>query len=379
MAGARPVLICCLGLLALAGCKQQAAPPPAVEPEVAVVTVVAADVELSTQLPGRTTPYLVAEVRPQVGGILLQRLFQEGSSVRAGQVLYQIDPAPFRAAVVRAEASYESARLLAERYERLIKSRAISQQEYDDARSQYLQAKAALETARIDLGYTRITAPISGRIGRSSVTQGALVTANQASALATVQQLDPIYVDITQPSTAILRLKEDLASGRLKSAGRGQAEVSLELENGRPYEHVGRLQFSEVSVDQGTGAVTLRAIFPNPDGKLLPGMFVRARLQEGIRSQALLVPQRGVTRDPSGQATALVVDAEDKVELRQVTVERSVGSRWLVSAGLEPGDQVIVDGVQKVRPGAKVRRELPPPLPPATATAPDPASGQPAK
>lgn len=377
MAGARPVLNCCLCLLALAGCKPQAAPPPAVEPAVTVVTVAPADVELSTQLPGRTAPYLVAEIRPQVGGILLQRLFQEGSQVRAGQVLYQIDPAPFRATLARAEASHESARLLAERYERLIKSRAISQQEHDDARSQYLQAAAALETARIDLGYTRITAPISGRIGRSSVTQGALVTANQASALATIQQLDPIYVDITQPSTAILRLKEDLASGRLKSAGRGQAEVSLELENGKPYEHVGRLQFSEVTVDQGTGAVTLRAIFPNPDGKLLPGMFVRARLQEGIRSQALLVPQRGITRDPSGQATALVVDAEDKVELRQVTVERSVGSQWLVSAGLEPGDQVIVDGVQNVRPGAKVRREPPPP--PAAAPVPGPASGQPAK
>ncbi|PWV65692.1 efflux RND transporter periplasmic adaptor subunit [Plasticicumulans acidivorans] len=328
--------------------------PPQGPPEVGVVTLQASDVPLSTELPGRTTAYLIAEVRPQVGGILLRRLFEEGSDVKAGQPLYQIDPAPYRATLARAEASLESARLLAERYARLIKQQAISQQDNDDAQSQYLQARASAESARIDLGYTRISAPISGRIGRSSVTQGALLTANQATALATVQQLDPIYVDIVQPSTALLRLKEDLASGRLQRSADGRAEVHLILENGKPYALAGKLQFSEISVDEGTGAVTLRAVFPNPQGLLLPGMFVRAQLQEGVRSQVLLVPQRGVTRDPRGQATALVVGADDKVELREVTVERSVGPHWLISAGLAAGERLIVDGVQNVRPGMPV-------------------------
>jgi len=350
--------------------------PPHGPPEVGVVTVQPEDVALSTELPGRTSAYLIAEVRPQVGGILQKRLFEEGSEVRAGQPLYQIDPAPYRATLARAEASLESARLLSERYERLIASHAISQQDHDDARSQYLQARAAAESARIDVGYTRITAPISGRIGRSSVTQGALLTANQGNALATVQQLDPIYVDIVQPSTAILALKEDLASGRLKSAGDGQAEVGLQLENGRPYAHAGKLQFSEVSVDEGTGAVTLRAVFPNPDGLLLPGMFVRAQLQEGVRDGALLVPQRGITRDAGGQATALVVGADDKVESRQVTVERTLGDRWLVSAGLKAGDKVIVDGLQvmgqSLQPGTPVKAV------PAGAKPAAPAPGAPA-
>lgn len=329
--------------------------PPQGPPEVGVVTLQAENVALSAELPGRTTPYLIAEVRPQVGGILLTRLFEEGSEVQAGQPLYQIDPAPYRATLTRAEAALEQAKLLFERYERLVQSKAISQQDYDDARSQYRQVQAAAETARIDVGYTRITAPISGRIGRSSVTQGALLTASQTTALATVQQLDPIYVDIVQPSTAILKLKENLASGRLKSAGDGQAEVQLQLENGQPYPHAGKLQFSEVSVDEGTGAVTLRAVLPNPDGLLLPGMFVRAQLQEGVRDQALLVPQRGITRNPTGQATALVVGADNKAELREVTVERTVGDRWLVGAGLKPGDRVIVDGLQNVQPGAPVK------------------------
>lgn len=329
--------------------------PPQGPPEVGVVTLQAENVALSAELPGRTTPYLIAEVRPQVGGILLTRLFEEGSEVQAGQPLYQIDPAPYRATLTRAEAALEQAKLLFERYERLVQSKAISQQDYDDARSQYRQVQAGAETARIDVGYTRITAPISGRIGRSSVTQGALLTASQTTALATVQQLDPIYVDIVQPSTAILKLKENLASGRLKSAGDGQAEVQLQLENGQPYPHAGKLQFSEVSVDEGTGAVTLRAVLPNPDGLLLPGMFVRAQLQEGVRDQALLVPQRGITRNPTGQATALVVGADNKAELREVTVERTVGDRWLVGAGLKPGDRVIVDGLQNVQPGAPVK------------------------
>lgn len=352
--------------LLVAGCQDDNASkkPAAALPEVAVATLTSKPVELFTELPGRTRAYRIAEVRPQVGGILLKRLFEEGSTVQTGQPLYQIDPASYRATLDRAEASLESARLLHERYERLIQSHAISQQDRDDARSQYLQAKAAAETARIDLGYTRITAPISGRIGRSSVTQGALVTANQADALATVRQLDPIYVDIVQSSTAMLKLKDDLASGRLKTGGDGRAEVHLLLENGKPYPHAGILKFSEVSVDEGTGAVTLRAEFPNPDGTLLPGMFARARLQEGIKDQALLVPQRGVTRDSQGQATAFLVGNNDMVEQRQVTVERSIGTDWLVSAGLAPGDRVIVDGVQKIQPGMQVK-----PLPAADSPA----------
>ncbi|EBI0102583.1 efflux RND transporter periplasmic adaptor subunit [Salmonella enterica subsp. enterica serovar Typhimurium] len=333
-------------------------------PEVGVVTVQPEAVALTTELPGRTTPYMIAEVRPQVGGILLKRNFEEGSEVEAGQPLYQIDPAPYRAALAKAEASLASAKRLSERYDLLIQKNAISQQERDDARSQYLQARATVDSARIDLGYTTIRSPISGRIGRSYVTQGALMTANQSTALATVQQLDPIYVDVVQPSTSLLRLKEDLASGRLKSIGGDQVEARLQLENGKPYAHAGKLQFSEVTVDPGTGAVTLRAVFPNPDGLLLPGMFVRTQLQEGIRSDALLVPQRGVTRDRSGQAIALVVGDDGVAQQREVIIERTVGTDWLISAGLNPGDKVIIDGVQNVRHGTKVVAV------PATATAP---------
>lgn len=346
-------------VLALSACKPgaegESSSAQQAPQEVGVVELHAKDVTLSTELPGRTSPYLIAEVRPQVGGILLKRLFEEGSQVKEGQALYQIDPAPYRATLTRAEASLGSAQSLFERYKRLIERKAISQQEYDDARSQFLQAKASVESARIDLGYTRINAPISGRIGRSSMTQGALMTANQTTALATVQQLDPIYVDVVQSSTSILRLKEDLASGRLKSIGDGKVEVRLTLENGKPYPLAGQLQFGEVSVDEGTGSVTLRAVFPNPEGILLPGMFVRARLQEGTRSQALLVPQRGITRDASGQATALVVGADGKAEQRSVTAERTVGNEWLISNGLEAGDQLIVDGIQNVQPGAQIK------------------------
>jgi membrane fusion protein (multidrug efflux system) len=349
-----PPIVLALGLSACNSGSQDAthAQRP---PEVGVVTVQPQSVTLSSELPGRITPHLVAEVRPQVGGILLKRLFKEGSDVKAGQPLYQIDPAMYRATLAKAEASLESAKLLADRYERLIVNNAISRQDRDDAHSQYLQAQASAETARIDLGYTTITAPISGRIGRSSVTQGALLTANQNTALATLQQLDPIYVDVTQSSTQLLDLKEDLAAGRLKRTGDGRVEVELTLENGKPYPFTGKLQFSEISVDPGTGAVTLRAEFPNPDGTLLLGMFVRAQLQEGVREGVLLVPQRGVTRDTSGQATALVIGADGKVEQRKVAVERTVGSHWLVSDGLKAGDRVIVDGVQNARAGAAVK------------------------
>lgn len=351
-----PLLPCSFALLLVAcHADDPAGMPPQGPPEVGVVTLEKGSVTISTQLPGRTAPYLVAEVRPQVGGILLKRLFEEGSQVTAGQVLYQIDPAPYRATLAHAEANLESAKLLSERYDRLIQKQAVSQQDRDDARAQYLQARADVDSARIDLGYTRITAPISGRIGRSSVTQGALVTANQADALATVRQLDPIYVDIVQPSTAILKFKEELASGRLTSAGDGQVAVDLTLENGKPYSHPGKLQFAEVNVDQGTGAVTLRAVFPNPNGTLLPGMFVRTHLRQGIRENALLVPQRGITRDKNGKATALVVGEDDKVQLREVEVERNIGAAWLINQGLAAGERVIVDGVQRAQPGMPVK------------------------
>lgn len=322
---------------------------------VGVVTVKPKSVQLSAEFPGRTNAFLIAEVRPQVGGVLLKREFREGSNVSAGQVLYQIDPAPYRATLARAEASLGSAKLLFERYQRLVQTHAISQQQRDDARSQYLQAKAVVDSARIDLNYTRIAAPISGHIGRSTVTQGALVTASQTTALATIQQLDPIYVDITQPATTLLELKENLASGRLKSAGKGQAEIRVMLDNGKTYPHPGTLQFSEVSVDESTGAVTLRAVVPNPEGILLPGMFVRAQLQEGVSEQALLIPQRSVTRDTQGKATALILDDEDRVLQRSLVTERSIDGQWLIRDGLHVGDRVIVDGIQKVQPGMQVK------------------------
>lgn len=323
--------------------------------EVGVVTVKPKSVQLSSEFPGRTNAFLIAEVRPQVSGVLLKREFREGSNVSAGQVLYQIDPAPYRATLARAEASLGSAKLLFERYQRLVQTHAISQQQRDDARSQYLQAKAVVESARIDLNYTRIAAPISGHIGRSTVTQGALVTASQTTALATIQQLDPIYVDITQPATTLLELKENLTSGQLKSAGKGQAEIRVMLDNGRIYPHPGTLQFSEVSVDESAGAVTLRAVVPNPEGILLPGMFVRAQLQEGVSEQALLIPQRSVTRDTQGKANALILDDEDRVLQRSLVTERSIDGQWLIRDGLHVGDRVIVDGIQKVQPGMQVK------------------------
>lgn len=339
----------------LSGCDKPQQRSADVVTEVGVVTLSTTDVPLTTELPGRTAPYLVAEIRPQVGGILQKRLFEEGSMVKAHQVLYQIDPAPYQAELAKAAASLESARLLARRYETLVKTSAISQQDRDDARSSWLQAKATRDSAKINLGYTTITAPVSGRIGRSSVTQGALLTANQSDSLATIQQLDPIYVDIPQSSTSLLRLQDDLASGRIRQQDNQQAEVRLILDNGTEYPLPGRLKFSEVTVDEGTNAVIIRAVFPNPDNRLLPGMFVRAKLLEGIREHALLVPQRGITRNTNGQATALVVNKDNKVELRNVITERVIANQWLVSDGLSPGDKVIVDGVQKTQPGNEVR------------------------
>nr|WP_246190134.1 efflux RND transporter periplasmic adaptor subunit [Pandoraea captiosa] len=344
-----------LGIALLPACSRTDSGTKTAEaPEVKVVTLAPRTVNLSSDLPGRASAYMVAEVRPQVGGILLKRHFEEGSMVKAGQVLYQIDSAPFRAIEARAEASLDSARSLSQRYETLVKVHAVSQQQVDDARSQYLQAKAAAESARIDLGYTRITAPISGRIGRSSVTQGALLTANQTTALATVQQLDPIYVDIEQPAKALLQMKEELSNGQIKNVG-GQAEIHLKLENGRTYPHAGKLKFSEVSVDASTGAVTLRAVFPNPEGALLPGMFVRAELLEGVREHAILVPQRAVSRDTQGNAVALIVDSQSRVQQRSLATDRAIDGQWLIRSGLQSGDRVIVDGLQFARPGGQVR------------------------
>jgi membrane fusion protein (multidrug efflux system) len=356
---------------AITGCGKKGAsgPPPSGPPEVGIVVVQPQRTALTTELSGRTSPCLIAEVRPQVSGIIQKRLFTEGSNVAAGQVLYQIDPAVYqaafasaRAAQARAEANLETVRLKAGRYQDLVKIKAVSQQDNDDAQAALKQAeadlastKAAVETARINLAYTRVTAPISGRIGRSTVTDGALVTASQPAALATIQQLGSMYVDVTQSSAELLKLKQNLASGLLKKSGPAQAKVKLLLEDGSAYPQPGILKFSEVTVDQSTGSITLRAIFPNPSQTLLPGMFVRAILEEGVIEQAILVPQRGVTRNPKGEAMVLVVGAEEKAEQRPVKVVRTVGDSWLVSEGLKPGDRVILEGIQRARPGTTVK------------------------
>ncbi|MBI1921884.1 MAG: efflux RND transporter periplasmic adaptor subunit [Geobacter sp.] len=359
-----------IGGVMMTGCgrKTTAAPPPAGPPEVGVMVVQPKPVALTTELPGRTAPHLIAEVRPQVSGIIRKRLFTEGSDVKAGQVLYQIDPATYQAAFAsakaaeaRAEATMNTVRLKAQRYQDLVKIKAVSQQDNDDTQAALKQAeadvayaRAAVETARINLAYTRVTAPISGRIGRSTVTDGALVTANQPTALATIQQLDSMYVDVTQSSAELLKLKQNLASGLLKKNG-AQARAKLLLEDGSAYPQAGTLKFSEVTVDQSTGSITLRAVFPNPKQTLLPGMFVRAILDEGENPQAILVPQRGVTRDPKGEAMVMTVGAEEKVEPRPIKVARTVGDNWLVSEGLKPGDRVILEGLQKARPGTPVK------------------------
>ena len=357
--------------LAVSGCGNQttATSPPPAPPEVGIMVMQPESVTLTTELSGRIAPHMIAEVRPQVGGIVQQRLFTEGSDVKAGQVLYQIDPATYRAAfasaraaLTRAEASLSSVRLKEERFRELVQINAVSQQDYDDSSAALKQAeadveasKAAVESARIDLDYTSVKAPISGRIGRSTVTTGALVTTNQTEPLATIQQLDPVYVDVTQSTSELLRLKQNLASGLLKSNGSAQARVNLLLEDGTPYPLPGTLKFSEVTVDQSTGSVTLRTLFPNPEQLLLPGMFVRTILEEGVSEQAILVPQRGVTRNPAGNALVMIVGAEEKVEPRLIKVARTVGDNWLVSEGLETGDRVILEGIQRARPGTQVK------------------------
>ena len=337
--------------------------------EVTVVEINPQRVVITTELPGRTSAYLVAEVRPQVGGIIQSRLFTEGADVKAGDVLYQIDPATYQAAwdsakaqLARAEANISSTRLRAERYRELVEIKAVSRQEYDDAVAALKQAeadieagKAAVETARINLAYTRVTAPITGHIGKSSVTVGALVTASQGMPLATIQQIDPVYVDVTQSSASLLRLQQSFAKGALKRDSANRARVKLLLEDGTPYAQEGTLQFQDVTVDPTTGSFILRAIFPNPKRVLLPGMFVRAVLEEGVNEKGLLVPQQGVSRDPKGNPLALIVDAEGKVQMRQLTLDRTIDDKWLVTDGLAPGDRVIVEGVQKVRPGSTVK------------------------
>ena len=338
-------------------------------PEVGVVTIQPERIVLTKELPGRTAAYRVAEIRPQVNGLILKRSFKEGANVKAGDLLYQIDPSPYQAAydqaaaaVSMAEANLTSLRLREKRFKQLAANRAVGQQDYDDAlaalqhmEAQLKSSQAALVSARINLSYTPIKAPISGYIGRSSVTEGALVTAYQAVPLATIQQLDPIYVDVTQSTAEVLRLDRQLAEGRLTHNGQNQNAVELILDDGTTYARKGTLKFRDITVDPTTGSVILRAVFPNPDGTLLPGMFVYTILQEGIQEEAILVSQSGVNRNHRGEPYVLVVDESGKVDLRMVTIDRAIGDRWLVSNGLNPNDQVIVEGVQKVKPGASVK------------------------
>jgi membrane fusion protein (multidrug efflux system) len=365
--GMAAVAALCLGLT---GCKdkqsQAATPPP--KPSVDVVTLRAQPVKLTTELPGRTSPYRTAEVRPQVYGIILKRLFTEGDTVRTGQQLYQINPTPYeaslasaQASLLHAQASVKTAQSIVSRFRPLAAAFAVSRQDLDNAvgtleqdQADVASAQAAIQTAAINLAYTKVLSPITGRTGRSSVTEGALVTADQTTSLVTITQLDPIYVDVTQPSATILRLKREVASGEMKTARDNQVPVRLLLEDGSIYDQPGTLQFSEVTVDQGTGAVTLRAVFPNDAGLLLPGMFVREQLQEGIRQKGILAPQQGVTHNARGDATALVVDADGKVQSRTLTADRAIGNDWLVTKGLDDGDKLIVKGVQMVRPGIEV-------------------------
>lgn len=368
----RSLLLAAVLMTALVGCgqsQQAGGPPQAPEAEVTVVTIAPKAVTLTTVLAGRTSPYQVSDVRPQVGGIVQKRLFKEGSDVKAGELLYQIDPATYQAAydnakatLTKAQANALPARLKGDRYTNLSKVNAVSQQDNDDAQASKLQAeaevisaKAALETARINLSYTRVTAPIGGRIGKSTVTPGALVTASQADALTTVQQTNPMYVDVTQSSSEVLRLKRDLASGKLKKAGADGAKVKLLFEDGAHYQHEGALQFSDITVDQSTGVITLRALFPNPNQDLLPGLYVRAVLEEGVEENAILVPQAALSRDSKGNAIVMVVKADNTVEARPIQVTRVVDDSWLVSGGLAAGDRVIVEGLQKAKPGAKVK------------------------
>ena len=360
------------GLLILNACEQQSAtigPPQSGPPEVAVVTMQPQRLVIMTELTGRTAANRVAEVRPQVSGIIQKRLFTEGADVKAGQALYQIDPAPFHAArdnataaLNRAEANLPAIRSRADRLRELLADNAVSEQAYDDAAAALKQAeadirygKATVETARINLGYTAITAPISGRIGRSNITEGALVAAYQPLPLATIQQLDPIYVDVPQATTEVLRLRRRAEDGGFRRNGEIRNKVRLLLEDNSPYPWEGALQFRDVTVDPTTGSVMLRVVFPNPQSVLLPGMFARAVVEEGVNPKALLIPQQAVSRDHKGNPFTLIVDAAGKVQQRMLTLDRAIGNAWLVLSGLAPGERGIVEGMQKVQPGASVK------------------------
>jgi len=373
------LLLLPLSLLVLAACGARQAPQTeTAPPEVGVMAMHAGDVPVHTELSGRTAAFRVSDVRPQVNGIVRKRLFEEGSMVRAGQVLYEIEPGPFeaaheqaQAALATAQAGIASLRGKAERFGELVKANAVSRQEHEEAQAALVQAQAgvkaaqaALKAARINLEFTRIEAPISGRIGRSSVTEGALVAPGQATALATIQRIDPIYVDVVQSSLELTRLKRRFISGDMAPAS---TRVSLRMEDGLPYPHAGTLKFTEVAVDAATGSVTLRAEFPNPQGLLLPGMYVRAQVEAGVERQAVLAPQRGVARSDKGEPTALVVGKDDKVELRALEVRGASGDQWIVTGGLREGDRLVVDGLQRAHPGDKVK-----PVP--VSAAPTPAS-----
>lgn len=365
-----PSVILLSACFVLSGCDDKEVKAPLPQPHVGVVTLKAEPLQVTTELPGRTDAYRVAEVRPQVGGIILKRNFAEGSDIRGGESLYQIDPAPYKAAydsaqgeLAKAVAAAKLAHLTVQRDKPLVGDHYVSQQEFDTAVANAQQAdadvqaaRANVETARINLAYTKVTSPIDGRIGQSNVTEGALVTTEQANALATVQQLDPIYVDVTQSSNDFIRLKQAVIQGSLEKSAL-QTQVTLVMENGQPYPLKGQLQFSDVSVDESTGSITIRALFPNPQHDLLPGMFVRARIDEGMQKDALLVPQQGVARNPRGEATVMLVNAKSQVEVRNVSAAQAIGDKWLVTDGLHSGDRVIVSGLQKIRPEMTVKAE----------------------
>ena len=357
------------GSFLLSGCgeeqKQGGEMPP---PDVKVVTLKAAPLTVSTELPGRTSAYRIAEVRPQVGGIILKRNYKEGSDVKEGESLYQIDPAPFQATLnsaqaelAKARANAELARLTVNRYKPLLGTNYISRQDYDEAVSTHAQAQAAVraaqaavQTAQINLNYTKVTSPISGLSGKSNVTEGALVATGQSQPLTLVQQIDPIYVDVTQSSDDYLRLKHEIASGAVDKE-QGKVAVSLVTAENKDYTHKGYLEFSDVTVDETTGSITMRAVFPNPQESLLPGMFVRARVDEGVRPDAILVPQQGVIRTAKGGAVVNVVNAKNELEVRPVTVGQAYGNKWLVTAGVNNGERVVVEGFQKIKQGAVVK------------------------
>jgi membrane fusion protein (multidrug efflux system) len=375
---------------ALSGCGKKQPAPAAQPPEVSVVSVQRGSVPVTLDLPGRTNPYLVAQVRARVDGIVLKRDFKEGADVKFGQRLYQIDPAPFIAALNSAQATLQKsqANLLAmkaqaERFKVLVAGNAVSKQDYDNAVSTQDQAvadvafgKAAVQTAKINLGYTAVVAPITGRVGISIVTEGAFVQASAATLMTTIQQIDPIYVDLNQSSVQGLQLRRDIASGKVKVTGPNQAKVTVFLEDGTQYPTTGKLQFTDITVDQNTGSVTVRAIIPNPRYVLLPGMFVRARVDEGVDDHALLAPQTGVTHNPQGQATALVVGPDNKVALRTIQASRMFGTNWVVDGGLNEGEKVIVSGIQRVQPGMLVRPVAAPAAPQNAAAPTQPASPQ---